>query len=124
MAVIKANAVEFEVIKQNIEGAAARYLIKLSFEPMQFQSKEIVSLILCNKTPYITLSEEDGRTENVLQKTGPDGHTTTPYKTPEEVFGDEPTKEELLQAVIDNEDQLIAKGKLKMDEVAWRKSRK
>jgi len=120
MAVIKANAVEFEVIRQNIEGAAARYLIKLSFEPMQFQSKEIVSLILCNKTPYITLSEENGRTENVLQMTGPDGHTTTPYKPPEEVFDKGPTKEESLQAYIDDEDMEFAKGKLKPEDLAWR----
>ena len=32
MAVIKARNVEFEVIRQDVEGAAAKYLIKLSFE--------------------------------------------------------------------------------------------
>ena len=76
MAVIKANKVEFEIIKQNVNGAAAKYLIKLSFEPMQFESKEIVSLILTNQTPYITLAEEDERCMNILQDAGPDGHTT------------------------------------------------
>ena len=120
MAVIKANKVEFEVIKQNVNGAAARYLIKLSFEPTQFQSKEIVSLILTNNTPYITLAEEDERTINVLQKCGPDGHTTTPYEPPEKVFGNEPTKEEMLDAIIEDENQLIAKQKLSPEAAEWR----
>ena len=120
MAVIKANNVEFEVIKQNVNGAAAKYLIKLSYEPMQFQSKEICSLILCNSTPYIKFSEEDERLENVLQMSGPTGHTTKPFLPPEEVFGKEPTKEEVLDAVIDNEDQLIAKQKLTPEDIEWR----
>jgi|TARA_A100001515_G_C4585894_1_gene214482 hypothetical protein len=120
MAVIKANKVEFEVIKQNVNGAAARYLIKLSFEPTQYESKEIVSLILTNKTPYITFAEEDERMMNVLQCCGPDGHTTKPFLPPEEVFGNEPTKEELLDAVIDNENQLMAKQKLTPEDVEWR----
>jgi len=120
MAVIKARNVEFEVIRQDVDGAAARYLIQLSFEPMQFQSKEIVSLILCDKTPYITLSNEDGRVQNILQKTGPEGHTTRPYKPPEEVFDKGMTKEEALQAYIDDEDMEFAKGKLKPEDLAWR----
>ena len=78
---------------------------------MQFQSKEICSLILCNSTPYIKFSEEDERCENVLQMSGPTGHTSTPYHPPETVFGNKPTKEEMLDAVIDNENQLMAKAK-------------
>ena len=120
MAVIKANKVQFEVIKQNLNGAASRYLIKLSFEPTQFESKEIVSLILTNNTPYITLSEEDERCMNILQQCGPDGHTTKPYLPPEEVFGNEPTKEEMLDAIIEDENQLIAKQKLTPEAAAWR----
>lgn len=123
MAVIKANNVEFEVIKQNVNGAAAKYLIKLSFEPMQFQSKEICSLILCNSTPYIKFSEEDERCENVLQMSGPTGHTSTPYHPPEKVFGNKPTKEEMLDAVIDNENQLMAKQKLTPEDIEWRTKR-
>ena len=120
MAVIKANKVEFEVIKQNVNGAAARYLIKLSFEPTQYESKEIVSLILTNKTPYITFAEEDERMMNVLQCCGPDGHTTKPFEPPEKVFGDKPTKEEMLDAIIEDENQLMAKGKLTPEDVEWR----
>jgi len=120
MAVIKANKVEFEIIKQNVNGAAAKYLIKLSYEPMQFESKEIVSLILTNQTPYITLAEEDERCMNILQVSGPDGHTTSPFEPPEKVFGDKPTKEELLDAVIEDENQLMAKGKLTPEAAAWR----
>lgn len=120
MAVIKARNVEFEVIRQDVEGAAAKYLIKLSFEPMQFQSKEIVSLILCDRTPYITLANEDGSVFNILQKTGPEGHTTRPYKPPEEVFDKGPTKEQALQDYIENEDMDIAMGRLTPEDVEWR----
>ena len=120
MAVIKARNVEFEVIRQDVEGAAAKYLIKLSFEPMQFQSKEIVSLILCDRTPYITLANEDGSVFNILQKTGPEGHTTRPYRPPEEVFPKKPTREQYLQDYIQDEDMEYAKGKLTQEDLAWR----
>ena len=120
MAVIKANKVEFEVIKQNVNGAAAKYLIKLSYEPMQFESKENVSLILTNQTPYITFAEEDERCMNLLQVCGPDGHTTSPFEPPEKVFGDKPTKEEMLDAIIEDENQLMAKGKLTPEDIEWR----
>tara|TARA_R100000988_G_C3893941_1_gene114180 strand:- start:8 stop:379 length:372 start_codon:yes stop_codon:yes gene_type:complete len=120
MAVIKANKVEFEVIKQNVNGAAAKYLIKLSYEPMQFESKENVSLILTNQTPYITFAEEDERCMNVLQCCGPDGHTSSPFEPPEKVFGNKPTKEEMLDAIIEDENQLMAKGKLTPEDIEWR----
>ena len=57
---------------------------------------------------------------NVLQKCGPDGHTTTPYEPPEKVFGNEPTKEEMLDAIIEDENQLIAKQKLSPEAAEWR----
>lgn len=120
MAVIKANKVEFKVIKQNMYGAAARYLIQLSFEPMQVPSKEICSLILCNSTPYINFSEEDERMENLLQICGPDGHTTDPFLPPEKVFGDKPTKEEVFDQYIQDENMEYAKGKLTPEDIAWR----
>jgi hypothetical protein len=42
MAVIKANKVEFEVIRQDVPGAAAKYMMVLSYEPVGYlQSNSI-----------------------------------------------------------------------------------
>ena len=48
MAVIKANNVEFEVIKQNVNGAAAKYLIKLSFYTEVYLNTIIFSILFNN----------------------------------------------------------------------------
>ena len=74
MAVIKAKKVEFEVLKQNINGAAAKYMMTLSYEPEGFESKEILNIVLCDETPYISLGEETESFTKILQQTGPDVH--------------------------------------------------
>jgi hypothetical protein len=71
MAVIKAKKVEFEVLKQNMNGAAAKYMMTLSYEPEGLESKEILNIVLCDETPYISLGEETERYVRLIQRTGP-----------------------------------------------------
>ena len=58
MAVIKASKVEFQVLKQDIPGAAAKYVMTLSYEPEGFKSKEILNIVLADETPYIDIGVE------------------------------------------------------------------
>ena len=120
MAVIKANKVELEVIKQNIPGAAAKYLISLSYEPMRYQSKEVVSLILCNETPYISMLEETENTVTAIQKTGPSLTPPPEIKTAEQLFGMDATVEELREAADDADYQDLIKGRLTPEDLEWR----
>ena len=71
MAVIKAKKVEFELLKQDVNGAAAKYMMTLSYEPEGLESKEILNIVLCDETPYITLGVENERFTKILQRTGP-----------------------------------------------------
>ena len=71
MAVIKAEKVEFEVLKQEVNGAAAKFMMKLSYQPEGLESKEILNIVLCDETPYITLGLENERYTKILQRTGP-----------------------------------------------------
>ena len=120
MAVIKANKVKFEVVKQNILGAASKYMIKLSYEPIHYESNELVSIILCNETPYITLSEEKRDSVTTLQETGPSLTPPPKVTTPEQLFGMEPTIEEVSEAAIADENMAIAGGRLTPEDAAWR----
>ena len=55
MAVIKAKKVEFQVLKQDVNGAASKFMMTLSYEPEGLESKEILNIVLCDETPYIIL---------------------------------------------------------------------
>ena len=72
MAVIKAKKVEFELLKQDIPGAAAKYMMTLSYEPEGLESKEILNIVLCDKTPYINIGVETQQYTKIHQRTGPD----------------------------------------------------
>ena len=74
MAVIKAKKVEFEVLKQDINDAASKFMITLSYEPEGLESKEILNIVLCDETPYISLGVETTSYTKILQRTGPEGH--------------------------------------------------
>jgi len=71
MAVIKAKKVEFRVLKQEINGAAAKYVMTLSYEPEGFESKEILNIVLADETPYIDIGIETENATTILQRTGP-----------------------------------------------------
>ena len=89
MAVIKAKKVEFQILKQNINGAAAKYMMTLSYEPEGFESKEILNIVLCDQTPYIDIGIETERYTKILQRTGPDvsPHPDADYVlSPEELY--------------------------------------
>lgn len=116
MAVIKANKVEFEVIRQDVPGAAAKYMMVLSYEPVGYQSKEIIDIVLCNKIPYIKLAKEDSRILDVLQMSGPDGHTTSPYLPPKEVFGKGPTVQEVIDQANQDIEYDYSRGKISEEE--------
>ena len=83
MAVIKASKVSFEVIKQNVLGAAAKYVCKLSYEPIGEQSNELVAMVLCNETPYVKMSIENADSVMTVQETGPTLTRPKQIKTPE-----------------------------------------
>ena len=71
MAVIKAKKVEFRVLKQEIDGAAAKYMMTLSYEPDGFESKELLNIVLADETPYIEIGVETENITKILQRTGP-----------------------------------------------------
>ena len=48
MSIIKAKKCEVEIQEQTIEGAAAKYVVILSYEPEGEFSKEIISIVLTN----------------------------------------------------------------------------
>ena len=95
MAVIKASKVEFQVLKQDITGAAAKYVMTLSYEPEGFQSKEILNIVLADETPYIDIGVETETATRILQRTGPTvgEHPDGPeIMSPEDVYYSHTTK--------------------------------
>ena len=119
MAVIKAGKVKFEVIKQNFLGAAAKYVCKLSYEPIGETSNELICMVLCSETPYVTLSEEDRSSLKTIQETGPSLTPPKAIKTPEQLFGLEPTQEEVKEAYDEALTQDILKNKLTPEDKEW-----
>ena len=83
MAVIKAKKVEFQVLKQDVNGAASKYYDDFILRTRRFQSKEIVNIVLCDETPYISILEEKYRQQykKLLQRT-----TRKTQKHPEQLF--------------------------------------
>ena len=66
MSIIKAKKCEVEIQEQTIEGAAAKYVVILSYEPENEFSKEIISIVLTNHKPY--LKETIDTLENDMKK--------------------------------------------------------
>ena len=88
MAVIKAKKVEFQVLKQDVNGAASKFMMTLSYEPEGLESKEILNIVLCDETPYIDLGVENERYTKILQRTGPHvlQHPDDYVMSPEELY--------------------------------------
>ena len=88
MAVIKAKKVEFEVLRQDINDAASKYMMVLSYEPEGLESKEILNIVLCDETPYISLGVETTSYTKILQRTGPHvlQHPDEYIMSPEELY--------------------------------------
>ena len=119
MAVIKASKVSFEVIKQNVLGAAAKYVCKLSYEPIGEQSNELVAIVLANETPYVKMSIENATSVMTLQETGPTLTRPKEIKTPEQLFGGDATVEEMREAYNDAVYQDTLKGRLTPEDKEW-----
>ena len=85
MSIIKAKKCEVEIQEQTVEGAAAKYMVVLSYEPEEVQSKEIISTVLTNFKPIIKQTIDLGHAvveKNVATPTKPKDITT-----PEELLG-------------------------------------
>jgi len=59
-------------------------MMVLSYEPEGLESKEILNIVLCDETPFISLGVETTRFTKILQQTGPgarhpdDEHVSAP----------------------------------------------
>ena len=53
MSIIKAKKCEVEIQEQTAENAGAKYMVVLSYEPEDKESKEIISVVLTNSKPII-----------------------------------------------------------------------
>ena len=60
MAIISAAHCEVEIQEQTIEGAAAKYVVILSYEPEGEFSKEIISIVLTNHKPHLKETVDNG----------------------------------------------------------------
>ena len=60
MSIIKAKKCEVEIQEQTIEGAAAKYVVILSYEPEGEFSKEIISIVLTDLKPHLKETIDNG----------------------------------------------------------------
>ena len=60
MSIIKASIVEVEVQEQSAADAGAKYMVVLSYEPEDKMSKEILSVVLTNKPPFLKHTRDLG----------------------------------------------------------------
>ena len=60
MSIIKAAKCEVEIQEQTDRNAAAKYMIILSYEPEDKISKEIISIVLTNKPPFLKHTRDLG----------------------------------------------------------------
>ena len=60
MSIIKAAKCEVEIQEQTDKNAAAKYMIILSYEPEDKISKEIISIVLTNKPPFLKHTRDLG----------------------------------------------------------------
>ena len=85
MSIIKAKKCEVEIQEQTVEGAAAKYVVILSYEPEGEFSKEIISIVLSDLKPIVKQTIDLG--DRIVEK-----NVATPTKpkditTPEELLG-------------------------------------
>ena len=109
MAIIEADNAEFEIIRQDYVDAPTKYMLKLSYEPKRYQSKEIISIVLTNNLPYITVANETSNAINIVDKVNL-----------HKVFPKGPTVQEVSEAALDAEDQDVAMGRLTPEDAQWR----
>ena len=60
MSIIKASRCEVEIQEQTDPDAGAKYMVILSYEPEDKISKEIVSVVLTNKPPFLKHTRDLG----------------------------------------------------------------
>jgi len=60
MSIIKASRCEVEIQEQTDPDAGAKYMVILSYEPEDKTSKEIVSVVLTNKAPFLKHTRDLG----------------------------------------------------------------
>ena len=53
MALIKAKKVEIEIQKQTLDKAASKYVVLLKYEPENYISTEILSVVLTDEKPIV-----------------------------------------------------------------------
>ena len=60
MSIIKATKCEIEIQEQTIEDAGCKYMLVLSYEPTGKMSKEIISVVLTDKPPFLKHTKDLG----------------------------------------------------------------
>ena len=80
MSVIKAKRCQVEIQEQTAENAGAKYMVVLSYEPEDKESKEIISVVLTNIKPIIkqTMDLGNATVEKHVAKTEKPEDVTTP----------------------------------------------
>ena len=60
MALIKAKKVEIEIQKQTLDKAASKYVVLLKYEPEDYISTEILSMVLTDEKPIVRQTIDQG----------------------------------------------------------------
>ena len=60
MALIKAKKVEVEIQKQTLDKAECKYVVLLKYEPEDYISTEILSVVLTNEKPIVRQTIDEG----------------------------------------------------------------
>ena len=60
MALIKAKKVEVEIQKQTLDKAACKYVVLLKYEPEDYISTEILSVVLTDEKPIVRQTIDEG----------------------------------------------------------------
>ena len=60
MAIVKAKKVEVEIQKQTTAKADCKYMVLLKYEPEDYISTEILSVVLTNEKPIVRQTIDEG----------------------------------------------------------------
>ena len=60
MALIKAKKVEVEIQKQTLDKAECKYVVLLKYEPEDYISTEILSVVLTDEKPIVRQTIDEG----------------------------------------------------------------